>query len=284
MPERQLDLRHVLIPVDRPREVRLILIYALCDPRNGAIRYIGKCTHPQRRLRAHLNEKRDTRKCRWIASLRKLNLEPTLAVLEVVTADGWELSERKWIAYFKWAGADLCNHTEGGDGLHNPDNETRKKVSAHRKAQWRDNRERYLAVARDPERRRKISQANSGRKKPPEHVAKLWQNRPGRKLSETQRVKISQALLGNSYAKGSKRTKEQLEAQSRRQTGKRFPNRGPQSPESNMRRSLTQRGVPKSAEWKAKARIAALRRWSNEAERIAQSERITTWHENRRCL
>ena len=35
-------------------------IYALCDPRDGAVRYVGKSVDPEARLRGHIQESRKT--------------------------------------------------------------------------------------------------------------------------------------------------------------------------------------------------------------------------------
>lgn len=64
-------------------------VYHLIDPRDSAIRYIGKTTNPKARLRAHIQESRDrqnTEKKRWIADLLAAGMEP-LMVIAAVTPD-----------------------------------------------------------------------------------------------------------------------------------------------------------------------------------------------------
>ena len=158
---------------------RIAYIYALSDPRDHAIRYIGKAEDPHRRIRAHLTEKADRRKNRWILVLKRLSLVPELHVLEVVADSEWKAAERKWIKYWRSLGADLTNHTDGGEGLQNATADTRAKLAEIRRKAWaRTSPEEREARMRDPERRRRISEALRGRPAP--WTRRLPQNQPGR--------------------------------------------------------------------------------------------------------
>src|SRR5437660_1595370 len=101
-------------------------IYALCEPDTKAVRYVGKADSVKARLKNHKNEKRTTRKCRWLASLHRRGLAPVVILLEEVADDSWQTAERRWIAYFRERGCDLCNHTDGGEGLCGASEETRR--------------------------------------------------------------------------------------------------------------------------------------------------------------
>lgn len=171
-------------------------IYVLLDPITELPRYVGKSDNPQKRFGSHLLEKGFTRKIRWIKKLQKIGLQPTLVVLEYVDEDKWEIAERRWIRLFKMVGVDLTNLTDGGDGLKNPSEETRKKIGDARKRDWENNREEKLKIARGSTRREKISNALRGKKKSAAHVAKLPQNQKGRKCSLEHRRKISEGMLG----------------------------------------------------------------------------------------
>lgn len=123
-------------------------IYGLADPRDGQLRYVGKTVGPlARRLGRHLNasSRRKNRKDRWIANLIAKDLRPEIFEIEV--ADDWVEAERFWIAYFRAIGADLVNHTSGGEG------------------------EPGFRVAEDTKRR--ISIGNKGKPKSAAHVAKI---------------------------------------------------------------------------------------------------------------
>jgi hypothetical protein len=59
-------------------------VYHLVDPRDRAVRYVGKSTNPRARLRQHIEEARarvNTAKKRWIAELLAAHIEPALVVI-----------------------------------------------------------------------------------------------------------------------------------------------------------------------------------------------------------
>lgn len=95
-----------------------VYIYALIDPRNNYVRYIGKANNPKERYKNHNNASRDknTHKRNWINNLRKSNLKPELIILDEVSIDDWKYWERFYIYLFKSYGFDLLNYTTGGDG------------------------------------------------------------------------------------------------------------------------------------------------------------------------
>lgn len=125
------------------------IIYGLADPRDGQLRYVGKTVWTlERRLGRHLSasSRGKNRKDRWIARLIAKDLRPEIFEIEVVDGS-WVEAERFWIAYFRSIGADLMNHTSGGEG------------------------EPGFRVAEDVKRR--ISIGNKGKPKSAEHVAKI---------------------------------------------------------------------------------------------------------------
>jgi hypothetical protein len=127
MPRRLANLTTDLIQDDKNAT-----IYALCDPRTGTIRYVGKASDPARRYRRHLKDGRDGKtdhKSRWIASLLGAGVAPRLLVLEVCVEAIWKVRECHWIATLRAAGCDLTNCTDGGDGFA-PLSETRAKMRA----------------------------------------------------------------------------------------------------------------------------------------------------------
>jgi len=70
------------MPVDRSDVIRSI--YALIDPRDNAVRYIGCAIDTEERFKQHLKDRGNTPKCKWLAELRQCGLLPKLEVLEVV--------------------------------------------------------------------------------------------------------------------------------------------------------------------------------------------------------
>lgn len=97
-------------------------IYGLVDPRTNQLRYVGKTVlHPERRVITHKWRARAQPQKRhsmaWLLNLEKSGLEPDVFVIEEIEAGGdWVEAEQFWIAYFRMIGADLCNHTSGGEG------------------------------------------------------------------------------------------------------------------------------------------------------------------------
>jgi len=99
---------------DRP-----VYIYALHDPQNDEIRYIGKSHKPRARLWQHLHGARrgeKTYRHHWIAGLLAIGLSPRITILETTTLAGWAEAERCHIAQARAAGCRLTNLTDGGDG------------------------------------------------------------------------------------------------------------------------------------------------------------------------
>jgi hypothetical protein len=103
----------------------MYLVYALIDPISNEIRYIGQSTKGMSRPKDHLRPSRYSRKDKryhvycWIAKLARSGLKPKIQVIEKIESlNKMELdnAERKWIAECRKNGANLCNHTNGGEG------------------------------------------------------------------------------------------------------------------------------------------------------------------------
>lgn len=93
-----------------------VAVYALLDPRDNTVRYVGKTTCPELRLREHIESAgNQSRRCRWIADLVAHGMEPTMVILDRVSAARWEHVERRWIAFYSRRGS-LYNVEIGGAG------------------------------------------------------------------------------------------------------------------------------------------------------------------------
>src|SRR3990167_7541172 len=104
-------------------------IYALVDPRNYEIRYIGKSIYPNIRYKQHLKDiTYNPHKQHWIKMLASLGLQPLLEILEEVDNDNWQDIEIWYIEETKKCGHRLLNMTSGGDGLLNVSDETKEKL------------------------------------------------------------------------------------------------------------------------------------------------------------
>lgn len=106
-----------------------MIIYGLVDPLTKETRYIGATKNITKRLEQHLKDKSNTYKVHWIKKLRRQNLVPEIITIEETSEKEWQNKERFWISYYRKQGARLTNLCDGGQGLINPTNSTRKKLS-----------------------------------------------------------------------------------------------------------------------------------------------------------
>ncbi len=87
-------------------------VYALADPRDDSIRYVGYSSDPCKRFREHLRGKADgnEEKEAWIAELRDAGTRPELVILEEVE-DPRAVRERedRWILHHLHRGEPLTN-------------------------------------------------------------------------------------------------------------------------------------------------------------------------------
>lgn len=94
------------------------IIYGVCDPRSGELRYVGKTIHLLRdRLNRHLRDRGQTYRSHWFRQMDRLGLTPDIFEIEVVPSDFcWKETEQFWITYFRSLGCNLVNTSLGGDG------------------------------------------------------------------------------------------------------------------------------------------------------------------------
>ena len=116
------------------------LVYGLIDPRTGELRYVGKSCSGLARPRQHLCPKQSpvTHRGSWITGLLRDGMKPEIEIIEVHdSASSLADAERFWIAYFRFVGCRLTNHTDGGDGVvgHLHSTEAKAKIRARRKLQ-----------------------------------------------------------------------------------------------------------------------------------------------------
>ena len=94
---------------------RNYVIYALVDPRDESVRYIGITDNMPTRFMHHLRETGSrTAKGTWLAELRCYGLQPTIKILEEMRVKETqrylvEERERYWIRAFEQSGASLTN-------------------------------------------------------------------------------------------------------------------------------------------------------------------------------
>jgi hypothetical protein len=97
-------------------------IYGLIDPKTKELRYVGKTVDGvEKRIAVHVSRAKTQphkiHSMAWLESLRLAGLRPDGFVIEEIAAgEDWVNAEQFWIAYFRSIGANLCNHTIGGEG------------------------------------------------------------------------------------------------------------------------------------------------------------------------
>lgn len=192
------------------------IVYALVDPRDETVRYIGITSNPDRRKRQHLGEiapTGGTHYRRWQKKLRNLGLVPRWEVLEEdLTWDEARELEREWIASGREDGWPLTNITDGGGGA-GPEKmreiwaqrseEERKSIlaSLHKAAHSPETRAKVAETLRkqgfwdyDDERRAKCGNAMRGKTHTPEAKAKISASLKGRKKSPEHVAKAAAAM------------------------------------------------------------------------------------------
>lgn len=127
------------------------------------------------------------------------------------------------IAFWRSAGIELANMTGGGEGISNPSEEVRKKIS-----KAKIGNKNMVGRKLSEETKNKISKAHSGKKPNWDVINKLSEINKGHKRSvgkkdsaET-RAKMSAARMGNKYAQGRIWTEEARKKVSERNKGKKM--------------------------------------------------------------
>lgn len=98
-----------------------VYIYALKDPRDNRVRYIGKSVNIKNRYLSHLNtfDGTNLRKENWIKSLLDKGLKPVVEIIEICNRNNWADCEKYWIKKFRAIDSDLTNISDGGDDSFN---------------------------------------------------------------------------------------------------------------------------------------------------------------------
>ncbi len=135
------------------------------------------------RLRNHLAPSRlvdKTHKNYWLISIEANPIIHSIQTL--YTKEDLAAAEIYWIKFFRDQGCDLTNGTDGGDGV-TMTSEVRAKISAAHTGK--------VGYSHTSETKNLMSIAAKGKKKSPEHRAKIGAAQKGKKKSPEQIAKMS---------------------------------------------------------------------------------------------
>lgn len=98
------------------KNTKIAYIYALIDPRDNEIRYIGKTVSPKYRLSGHISESKKYTHYRamWINSLLKENLKPIMRILKICPLSDFTKYESHYISLYR--NKKLTNSDDTGQG------------------------------------------------------------------------------------------------------------------------------------------------------------------------
>lgn len=167
------------------REDFVVYLHERLD--TNAVFYVGKGTTKRVRQKCNRNP-------RWHRIVAKAGgFQDHLVATGLVESEALEL-ERLLIAEMRERGIDICNMTDGGDGIsgYRFSDESRKVMSERMKQKP----PLMLGKEFSEEHRRKLSAAKVGKKQSKEHIAAASLGKIGKVMSEETKQKIAKALTG----------------------------------------------------------------------------------------
>ncbi len=100
--------------MDENMKTDIAYIYALIDPTNDEVRYIGKSIEPMKRLREHICSNDNTYRGKWVKSLIKENYKPKMKILKICPLSEFVEHETYYISQYDFD--RLTNSDRGGQG------------------------------------------------------------------------------------------------------------------------------------------------------------------------
>lgn len=245
------------------------VVYTLADSRKPEdVRYVGLTKDAGARLTKHRKPQASDKSHRanWVRSVIRDGGDIVLSVIKRgLSEEHVKTEEVASIEEYRTAGYRLVNGTDGGDGMLNPTPELRAKLSAAVKASMTS------------EVREKMSTASRGKKKSPEHVARVAKAKTGFRHSDETRAKLSSQRLGRPLSHENKESIRAAMADPEVRAKISAANRGRKlTPEHIEKVAAANRGRKLSAEHCAKISKAnkGRQRTESHAANIAASKRM----------
>lgn len=190
----------------------MVSIYGLINPITNELRYVGKTKQTlQARLNGHMKDskRRTFSMPNWIKGLSKLNKKPEIVELECVGASEWVEAEMFWIAYAKYLGAKLLNHSLGGDGSvgFKLTDETKNKIRLANlgKTLSEETKEKLRSFGKSvPKESLAFYKAGLGKPRPQEVIEKISKSHIGMRPTEETIEKIRNTLQGYKHTDAAK--------------------------------------------------------------------------------
>lgn len=169
--------------------MRTTTIYALIDPENNEVRYVGKTVNLKARFHRHCNPVIDnyTHSACWVRSLK---IKPEMITLEEVPhGEDWVEAEQFWIAYMKALGARLTNLSFGGEG---PLGIKQSQATCDKRSNSLKGRPSPMKGRKQTEKwLNEVAFANKGKKRTSEQNAAQSERQKDKPKSEETKAKIS---------------------------------------------------------------------------------------------
>jgi len=232
----------------------LCIIYVLLDPRTNQVRNVGKTMRStETRLKEHIWEAKNSNKTytsKWIRSLLKADIIPTIEIIDAVPEKDWKFWESHYIKLFKSFGARLTNLTGGGEGTtgYTYTDEARESARQSALRGYARGRKKLLGEnhpmfgkTRSEETKKLISKANLGKICSKETKKKIRKGNLGKTQTEESRKLMSKARKGKTWEEiyGVEKANEMKESLSKKLSGKNNHNYG-KIPSVKTRRLLSE--------------------------------------------